>query len=59
MPHRDQRAVEAVFERETHAEIGCQAECGDHLRGPNPFGDRHCVLGHAQTVARRSVRINC
>jgi hypothetical protein len=48
--------VEAVFEGQAHAEVGGQAERGDHLGGPNPSGDRRCFLGHAATVTRRSVR---
>jgi hypothetical protein len=34
-PHGDQRPVQAVLEREGHAEIGRQAERGDYLGCPD------------------------
>jgi hypothetical protein len=49
-PARDQRAVQAVLEREAHPEVGGQAECADHLGGTNSlmlrcFG-RHRLNGN-------------
>ena len=31
--HRHQCCVKSMFERESHAQIGCQAKGGDDLRG--------------------------
>ena len=36
-PGREDRALETVLERQTHAEVGRQAEGASHFRGPYVF----------------------
>jgi hypothetical protein len=38
-PHRDQRGVQPVLERQAHAEVGGQAQGRDQLRASDLLGD--------------------
>jgi hypothetical protein len=49
-PHRDDRPVQAMFERETHPEIGREGQRRDHLRGTQLFGPSRRFAGHAWTL---------
>jgi hypothetical protein len=53
-PRREQRALQAMLERQPHTEIGRQAEHADDLRGADSFGTRHSTCCHAvdATAAR-------
>ena len=55
-PHRDQRAVQAVLERERHAEVGRQAQRRDQLRGPDLLAALRRFRRHRATVLRGAQR---
>jgi hypothetical protein len=68
-PRREQRALQAMLERQPHTEIGRQAEHADDLRGADSFGTHHSSCRHAadatsascplpgQQTARRSAHV--
>ena len=49
-PHRDQRAVKALLERETHSQVGGQAKRRCHLGGTHTVASGRCLGRHAATV---------
>ena len=48
--HRDECAAQPVLEIESHTEIGCQRQSGDHLRRRDPPLPGRRYLGHSATV---------
>ena len=49
-PHRDERALEPVLERQPDGEVRGERERRDHLCGAHPFRSTGRALGHAPTV---------
>ena len=62
-PGRDQGGLQPVLERESHAEIGRQAQRRDHLRGAYALLTSGCIVRHAPTLtqlpAPRAVMREC
>ena len=49
-PHRNQRAVKALLEREAHSQVGRQAERRGHLGRTHTVASGRCLGRHAATV---------